>query len=93
VSEPEYFDDVWPGMQWAGTYTRADAAEIRSWRTLARVAVGDTLEARTVVESIGLSWRPGHGVVVQRVDVVNQHGHTVETGTLAKVLPKRSVEW
>jgi acyl dehydratase len=63
--------------------------EIRSWRFTAPVFIGDTIAAVTTVVSMKETQRPGQGVVVQRVDVVNQDGATVQTGEFVSLVLKR----
>lgn len=65
--------------------------EIRSWKFLAPVFFGDTVVVVTTVESARETKRPEQGVVVQRVDVVNQHGATVQSGELVSLMARREV--
>jgi len=63
--------------------------EIRSWRFIAPVRIGDTI--RVVCEIIELreTSKPDRGVMVQRVDVLNQHDAVVDTGELVMLLRRR----
>lgn len=60
--------------------------EIRSWRFTAPVFIGDTIAAVTTIESMKETKRPGQGVVVQRVEVVNQDGDVVQAGELVSLV-------
>jgi acyl dehydratase len=63
--------------------------ELRSWKFLAPVFFGDTVAVVTTVESARETKRPDQGVVVQRVDVVNQDGETVQSGELVSLVARR----
>jgi acyl dehydratase len=63
--------------------------EFRSWKFLAPVFFGDTVAVITTVESARETSRPDQGVVVQRVDVVNQDGKTVQSGELVSLIARR----
>ena len=60
--------------------------EIRSWRFLRPVFIGDTITAVTTVEERTETSKPDQGIVVQRVDVVNQRGETVQSGQLVSLV-------
>jgi acyl dehydratase len=64
--------------------------EIRSWKFLAAVVPGDTVAAVTTILELRPTSSPSQGVVVQRVDVVNQRDHTVQTGQLVTLMRRRS---
>jgi acyl dehydratase len=63
--------------------------EIRSWRFLAPVMPGDTIEAVTTIEELRSTSKPGQGVVLQRVDVNNQRDETVQSGELVTLMLSR----
>lgn len=64
--------------------------ELRSWRFLKPVFFGDTICAvSTVIEARATS-RPDQGVVVQRVDVVNQRGEIVQSGDLVSLMARQA---
>jgi acyl dehydratase len=63
--------------------------EFRSWKFLAPVFFGDTVAVVTTVESARETKRPDQGVVVQRVDVVNQDAVTVQSGELVSLVARR----
>ncbi|MCB1273873.1 MAG: MaoC family dehydratase N-terminal domain-containing protein [Leucobacter sp.] len=61
-------------------------AEIRSWRFQAPVFIGDTIHVENEVVERRLTSKPDRGLVVQRVDVVNQHGAVVQSGEMVSML-------
>lgn len=63
--------------------------EIRGWKFLAPVRAGDTIAAVTTIAELKPTSKPDQGVVVQKVDVVNQAGETVQTGELVTLMRKR----
>jgi acyl dehydratase len=63
--------------------------ELRSWKFLKPVFVGDTITAVTTVVSTKETSSPDQGVVVQRVDVVNQDGGVVQSGELVSLIKRR----
>ncbi len=63
--------------------------EFRSWKFLAPVFFGDTIVAITTVTEARETKRPEQGIVVQRVDVVNQDGDTVQSGELVSLVTRR----
>lgn len=71
------------------TGTLTGLLEIRSWKFLAPVRAGDTVAAVTTIESLRPSSKSGQGVVVQRVDVVNQAGEIVQRGELVTLVRSR----
>jgi acyl dehydratase len=66
--------------------------ELRSWRFLAPVFVGDTVVAETTVCEVRRTSSGGQGVVVQRVDVRNQDGVVVQSGELVSLIAARAPE-
>lgn len=69
--------------------THRGLLEIRSWRFLAPVRPGDTLQALTTINELRLTSRGDRGVVVQRVDVTNQDGVSVQVGDLVTLVATR----
>jgi acyl dehydratase len=63
--------------------------ELRSWKFLAPVFAGDTIAAVTTVVSARETSKPDQGVVVQRVDVVNQDGTVVQSGEFVSLIGRR----
>ena len=63
--------------------------EIRSWRFLRPVFPGDTIYARcTIVEKKPTS-KPDRGVVVQRIQVLNQDEEVVQEGEFVTLMRRR----
>jgi acyl dehydratase len=63
--------------------------EIRSWRFLAPVRIGDTIRVRNEVSELRPTSKPDRGVMVQRVEVVNQDEAVVGEGELVMLLKRR----
>jgi len=63
--------------------------EVRSWRFLAPVRAGDTLEAVTTITELRPTSKPDRGVVVQGVEVNNHKGETVQAGELVTLVQIR----
>jgi acyl dehydratase len=63
--------------------------EIRSWRFLAPVLVGDTIRVVNEVTELRPTSKPDRGVMVQRVEVVKQDGTTATEGELVVLLRRR----
>jgi acyl dehydratase len=63
--------------------------EIRSWRFLAPVRIGDTIRVRNEVSELRRTSKPDRGVMVQRVEVVNQDEAVVGEGELVMLLKRR----
>jgi acyl dehydratase len=63
--------------------------ELRSWRFLAPVHLGDTVSVITSVLSTRETSRPDQGIVVQELDVVNQRGESVQSGEMVSLVARR----
>jgi acyl dehydratase len=63
--------------------------EIRSWRFIAPVLIGDTIHVVTEVTELRPTSKPDRGVMAQRVEVINQDGATVQEGELVALLRRR----
>jgi acyl dehydratase len=63
--------------------------EYRSWKFQAPVFFGDTIIVVTTVIEARETKRPDQGVVIQRVDVVNQDNETVQTGELVSLVARK----
>lgn len=72
------------------TGTHRGLLEIRSWKFIAPVRPGDTIDALTTITDLRRTSKGDRGVVVQHVDVRNQHGDTVQTGDLITLIATRS---
>jgi acyl dehydratase len=60
--------------------------EVRSWRFRSPVRIGDTSRVRNEVTELRPTSKPDRGVMVQRVEVVNQDGTVVNDGELVLLL-------
>lgn len=63
--------------------------EIRSWRFLAPVHIGDTVGVTTKIGEMRETSRPDRGLVVQRVRVTNQRGEVVQEGEFVSLIRRR----
>jgi acyl dehydratase len=63
--------------------------EIRSWRFLAPVRVGDTIHVVSEVTELRETSKPDRGIMVQRIDVVDQHDAVVQSGEFVMLLRRR----
>ena len=63
--------------------------EIRSWRFVAPVRIGDTIRVRSEVKELRPTSKPDRGLMVQRVEVVNQADEVVNDGELVLLLKRR----
>ncbi|HEY4620058.1 MAG TPA: MaoC/PaaZ C-terminal domain-containing protein [Gaiellaceae bacterium] len=63
--------------------------EIRSWRFVTPVRIGDTIRVVTEVVELRPTSKPDRGVMVQRVEVWNQDDAVVQTGELVALLRRR----
>ncbi|MGQ0550423.1 MAG: MaoC/PaaZ C-terminal domain-containing protein [Armatimonadota bacterium] len=64
--------------------------EIRSWRFLKPVFIGDTVRVTTTIQDVRETSNSERGVVVQHIDVVNQRGETVQQGELVSLIRRRT---
>lgn len=64
--------------------------ELRSWKFLRPVFFGDTVVVVSTVAEARETSNPDQGVVVQRVDVVNQEGETVQSGELVSLMTRKA---
>jgi acyl dehydratase len=63
--------------------------EVRRWRFGAPVRIGDTIRVRAEVTGLRPTSNPDRGVMVQRVEVVNQADEVVNDGELVMLLKRR----
>lgn len=60
--------------------------EIRSWQFQSPVRIGDTIRVRNEVTEARRTSNPSRGVVVQRVEVVNQEDTVVQAGEMVSLM-------
>jgi acyl dehydratase len=63
--------------------------EIRSWRFIAPVRIGDTIRVVNEVTELRPTSKPDRGLMVQRVEILNQDDAVVVTGELVTLLRRR----
>ncbi|MCX6398357.1 MAG: MaoC/PaaZ C-terminal domain-containing protein [Propionibacteriales bacterium] len=63
--------------------------EIRKWAMRRPVHIGDTVRTRTTVEEARATSDGVRGIVVQRVEVLNQHDEVVHDGEMVNVVRTR----
>jgi acyl dehydratase len=63
--------------------------EIRNWRFAAPVRIGDTIRVACEVTELRETSKPDRGIMVQRVDVLNQDDAVVQSGELVAMLRRR----
>jgi acyl dehydratase len=64
--------------------------EIRSWRFRAPVFAGDTIRSVTEVAELRETSKPDRGVMVQRLEVLNQQDELVQEGEFVTLLRRRA---
>lgn len=67
-------------------------AEIRSWKFETPVLIGDTVRVHSEVVEVREVSAPGRGIVIERIEVRNQRGETVQHGEMVTMLRRRSSE-
>lgn len=60
-----------------------------TWKFAAPIFAGDTVHVVTTVTEARSSSKPGRGVLVRKIDVVNQRGTIVQTGEWAIMMKTR----
>lgn len=63
--------------------------EIRGWRFLLPVRIGDTIRVVTEITEVRETSKPDRGIMVQRVDVLNQDDAVVQTGEFVSMVRRR----
>lgn len=64
--------------------------EIRSWRFLKPVFIGDTIRVVTEIRELRKASKADRGVMVQQVQVVNQHDEVVQEGEFVTLLRRKT---
>jgi acyl dehydratase len=64
--------------------------EIRSWRFLKPVTIGDTISVDVTVSELRETSNPERGVMAQRLEVRNQRAEVVSEGELVALLRRKS---
>jgi len=63
--------------------------EIRAWRFLKPVFIGDTVGVVTEVGELRTTAQPDRGIVVQRIQVTNQRREVVQDGELVSLIRRK----
>jgi acyl dehydratase len=63
--------------------------EIRTWKFVAPVRIGDTIRVVSEIVELRETAKPDRGIMVQRVDVRNQDDAVVQRGELVMLLRRR----
>lgn len=63
--------------------------ELRSWRFRRPVRIGDTITVTTTVSELRETSKPDRGVVVQRVEVRDQHDEVVQDGDFVLLVRRK----
>jgi len=63
--------------------------EIRSWRFAEHVGIGDTIRVVSEVTELRETSKPDRGIMVQRLDVLNQDDAVVQSGEFVTMLRRR----
>jgi acyl dehydratase len=63
--------------------------ELRTWRFLVPVFIGDTVRVETEISELRPTSKPDRAVMTQRVSVLNQDDTVVQQGELVALLKRR----
>lgn len=63
---------------------------MQEWNFKGPVRIGDTVAVRVIIESLRATKHPERGVVVQRVQVINQKGEVVQEGLHNLLMRRRA---
>jgi acyl dehydratase len=64
--------------------------EIRNWRFAAPVHIGDTIRVVNEVTALEETSKPDRGIMVQRIEVLNQEDTVVQDGEFVMLLRRRT---
>ena len=64
--------------------------EIRKWRFVAPVRIGDTIRVANEITELRETSKPDRGLMVQRIDVLNQNDAVVAGGEFVMLLRRRA---
>ncbi|MFC9551977.1 MaoC/PaaZ C-terminal domain-containing protein [Rhodococcus sp. NPDC056960] len=65
-------------------------AEIRRWRFVRPVLIGDTIRAANEIVELTPTSKPDRGVMVQHVQVLNQHDVVVQEGEMVALVKREA---
>jgi acyl dehydratase len=69
--------------------TAIAALGVDDWKFVKPVFIGDTVTLRTTVVEARTTSKPDRGVLVRRMDLLNQHGELVQTGLMTTMVKTR----
>ncbi|MGC9958748.1 MaoC/PaaZ C-terminal domain-containing protein [Roseiarcus sp.] len=70
--------------------TAIAALGVDEWKFLKPVFINDTIYLRTTVIEARVSSKPDRGVLVRRMEILNQHGEVVQTGLMTTMVARKS---
>lgn len=70
--------------------TAIAALGVDEWKFLKPVFINDTIYLRTTVVEARVSAKPDRGVLVRRMDVLNQHGEVVQSGLMTTMVTRKT---
>lgn len=70
--------------------TAIAALGVDEWKFLKPVFINDTIYLRTTVVEARVSSKPDRGVLVRRMEILNQHGEVVQTGLMTTMVARKS---
>jgi acyl dehydratase len=66
------------------------ALGVDEWRFLKPILLGDTIHLRATVVSARPTSKPDRGVLVRRMELINQHGEVVQSGLMTTMVLTRA---
>jgi acyl dehydratase len=70
--------------------TAIAALGVDQWKFLKPVFINDTIYLRTTVLEARVTSKPDRGVLVRRMEVINQHGDVVQSGLMSTMVTTRN---
>lgn len=70
--------------------TAVAALSVDEWKFLKPILFNDTIRLRATVASTKLTSKPDRGVLVRRMELINQHGVVVQTGLMSTMVLTRA---
>jgi acyl dehydratase len=70
--------------------TAIAALGVDEWKFIKPVFINDTIYLRSTVVEARVSSKPDRGVLVRRMDVLNQHGDVVQTGLMTTMVATKA---
>ena len=70
--------------------TAIAALGVDQWKFLKPVFINDTIYLRTTVLEARATSKPDRGILVRRMEVINQHGEVVQSGLMSTMVTTRN---